>query len=135
MVSVSKGSGVGSPYISHDCPADSLRFAAIHFPIASCASFMRLYGPRDCHGSFARWRFGRVHLARSFKCARDLDAEVAQCRRPPLCRVLVEKNIVAISPQERLTSNELPDLTQGWSPRRANRAGATSHRTAANLRG
>ena len=45
-VSVSKGSGVGSPYISHDCPADSLRFAAIHFPIASCASFMRLYGPR-----------------------------------------------------------------------------------------
>src|SRR5882724_5735438 len=25
---------------------DSLRFAAIHFLIASCASFMRLYGPR-----------------------------------------------------------------------------------------
>src|SRR5947207_2371074 len=46
VVSVSAGSGVGSPYISHECPADSLRFAAIHFLIASCASFMRLYGPR-----------------------------------------------------------------------------------------
>src|SRR5437868_8324578 len=46
VVSVSAGSGVGSPYISHDCPADSFRFAAIHFLIASCASFMRLYGPR-----------------------------------------------------------------------------------------
>src|ERR1022692_4085275 len=46
VVSVSAGSGVGSPYISHECPADSLRFAAIHLLIASCASFMRLYGPR-----------------------------------------------------------------------------------------
>src|SRR2546425_3283235 len=46
VVSVSAGSAVGSPYISHECPADSLRFAAIHFLIASCASFMRLYGPR-----------------------------------------------------------------------------------------
>jgi len=42
VVSVSAGSGVGSPYISHECPADSLRFAAIHFLIASCVSFMRL---------------------------------------------------------------------------------------------
>jgi hypothetical protein len=42
VVSVSAGSGVGSPYISHECPADSLRFAAIHFLIAPCASFMRL---------------------------------------------------------------------------------------------
>src|SRR5262249_28459344 len=46
VVSESAGSGVGSPDISHECPADSLRFAAIHFLIASCASFMRLYGPR-----------------------------------------------------------------------------------------
>src|SRR5215471_4457881 len=46
VVSVSAGSGVGSPYISHECPADSLRFAAIHFRIASCASFIRSYGPR-----------------------------------------------------------------------------------------
>jgi hypothetical protein len=41
VVSVSAGSGVGSPYISHECPADSLRLAAIHFPIALCASLMR----------------------------------------------------------------------------------------------
>src|SRR5215467_15766468 len=46
VVSVSAGSGAGSPYISQECPADSLRFAAIHLRIASCASFMRLYGPR-----------------------------------------------------------------------------------------
>src|SRR5580700_725122 len=46
VASVWAGSGVGSPYISQECPADSLRFAAIHFPIASCASFMRLYWPR-----------------------------------------------------------------------------------------
>src|SRR5258708_5542237 len=45
VVSVSAGSGVGSPYISHECPADSLRSAAIHCRIASGASFMRLYGP------------------------------------------------------------------------------------------
>ena len=42
VVSVPDGSGAGSPYISQECPADSLRFAAIHFSIASCASFMRL---------------------------------------------------------------------------------------------
>jgi len=47
VVSVSGRIAVSDlPYISHECPADSLRFAAIHFPIASCASFMRLYGPR-----------------------------------------------------------------------------------------
>src|SRR3974390_712181 len=45
VVSVSAGSGVGSPYISHEYPADSLPFAAIHFLIASCASFIRSYGP------------------------------------------------------------------------------------------
>src|SRR5215469_12634229 len=42
VVSVS----AGSPYISHEWAADSLRFAVIHFRIASCASFIRLYGPR-----------------------------------------------------------------------------------------
>ncbi len=42
VVSVSAGSGVGSPYISHEWPPDSLRFAAIHLLIASCAWFMRL---------------------------------------------------------------------------------------------
>ena len=76
----------------------------------------------DGDGSFATWRFGRVHFARSFKCARDLDAEVAQYRRAWLCRVVVEEDIVAVSPQPRLTANEVPDLTQCKSPRRANRA-------------
>ena len=45
VVSVSAGSGVGSQQISHEGPAVSLRFAAINFRIASCASFMRSYGP------------------------------------------------------------------------------------------
>jgi hypothetical protein len=31
VVSVSAGLGVGSPYISHEFPAESLRFSAIHF--------------------------------------------------------------------------------------------------------
>jgi len=75
----------------------------------------------DGDGSLAPWRFGRVHLARSFKRARDLDTEVAQYRRARLCRVMVEKNVVAISPQARLAANELPDLAQRRPPRRANR--------------
>ena len=72
-------------------------------------------------GSLAPWRFGRVHLARGFKCARDLDTKVAQYRRARLCRVVVEKNVVAISPQAGLAANDLPDLAQGRPPRRANR--------------
>jgi hypothetical protein len=32
----------------------------------------------DGYGSFAPWRFGRVHQARAFKAACDFDAEVAQ---------------------------------------------------------
>src|SRR5208283_4475196 len=76
----------------------------------------------DGDGSLATLGFGRVHLARSLKCARDLDAEVAQYRRARLCRMVVEKNVVAISPQPGLAANELPDLAQGRPPRRANRA-------------
>jgi hypothetical protein len=52
----------------------------------------------DCDGSFASWRFGRVHLARSFKCARDLYTEVAQYRRARLGWMLVDENVVANSP-------------------------------------
>jgi hypothetical protein len=76
----------------------------------------------DGNGSLTPLRFGRVYLARSFKSARDLDTEVAQYRRARLCRVVVEKNVVAISPQAWLAVNELPDLAQGRPPRRANRA-------------
>src|SRR5262245_42687910 len=32
----------------------------------------------DGDGSFAAWRSGGVHLALALKCARDLDAEVAE---------------------------------------------------------
>jgi hypothetical protein len=35
---------------------------------------------------------------------------------------MVEKNVMAISPQARLAANELPDLVQGRLPRGANRA-------------
>ena len=76
----------------------------------------------DGNGSLAPLRVGRVHLARSIKGARDLDTEVAQYRRARLCRVVVEKNVVAIGPQAWLAANELPDLVQGGRPRRANRA-------------
>jgi hypothetical protein len=73
----------------------------------------------DRDGSSAPLRFGRVHLASKFNCARDLDTEVAQYRRARLCRVVVGKMLCPISPQAWLTSNELPDLAQ--PPRRANR--------------
>ncbi len=76
----------------------------------------------DGDGGLAPLRFGRVYLARSFKSARDLDTEIAEYRRAGLCRVVVEKNVVTISPQARLAVNELPDPAQGRPPRRANRA-------------
>src|SRR5207237_10743923 len=56
------------------------------------------------------------------KCACDLDAEVAEYRRARLLRVVVEEDVVAVSPQPRLAANELPDLAQRRPPRRANRA-------------
>src|SRR6185312_13305590 len=73
-------------------------------------------------GSLARWRFGRVHLIRSFKRARHLDAEVTQDRRARLHWVVIEKNVVAVSPQSRLAANTRPDLIQRRPPRRADRA-------------
>src|SRR5262249_14774228 len=76
----------------------------------------------DGHGSLARLRFGRVHLARCCECARDLDTEFAQHRRGRSCRVVIEKNVVAIGPQAWLAANELPDLVQGRPPGRANGA-------------
>jgi hypothetical protein len=53
-------------------------------------------------GSLACWRFGRVHLARSFKSARDLNTEVAQYRRIWPSRVVVDENVGAVSAQPRL---------------------------------
>ena len=78
--------------------------------------------PVDRDGSLARRRFGRIHFAGSFKCACDLDAEVAQYRRAGLLRVMVEEDVVAVGPQTWLAADEGPDLAQGRSPRRANRA-------------
>jgi len=74
----------------------------------------------DGDGDFARWRFGRVHIARSFKRTRDLYTEVTQYCRARLRRVVVEENVMAVRPQPRLATNKLPDLAQGWPPRRAN---------------
>src|SRR5437868_3043186 len=46
----------------------------------------------------------------------------AQYRGARLLRVVVEEDVVAVSPQPRLAANELPDLAQRRPPRRANRA-------------
>ena len=73
-------------------------------------------------GSLARWRFGRVHLTGGFEHACNLDTEVAQYRRSRLCRMVVEENVVTIGPQAWPTSNEIPDLADGRSPRQAHRA-------------
>jgi len=76
----------------------------------------------DSYGGFASWRFGRVHLARSFKCARHLDAEVTAYWRAGLRRVVVEENVVAVRPQPRLATNQVPNVADGRPPRRANSA-------------
>ena len=52
----------------------------------------------DGNDGFAPRCFGRVHLARGFECPCDLDAEVAQYRCARLLRVVVDEDIVAISP-------------------------------------
>src|SRR2546430_12963425 len=72
----------------------------------------------DGYGSLAPRRFGRVDLARGFKSAGDLDAEVAQYRRARLRRVMVEEDVVAVSPQPRLAADEVPDLALRRPPRR-----------------
>src|SRR5215510_7138562 len=54
-----------------------------------------------------------------FECARDLDC---RSRRVRLLRVVVEEDVVAVSPQPRLAANEIPDLAHRRPPRRANRA-------------
>ena len=99
VVSVSAGSGVGSPYISHECPADSLRFAAIHFRIASCASFMRSYGPQWTATAASPAGVSVAYTSPAVSNARDLDTEIAQYPRARLSRVVVEKNVVAVGPQ------------------------------------
>jgi hypothetical protein len=43
----------------------------------------------DGDGSSLPRRFRRVYVARSFKCARDLDTGVAKYRRARLCPVVV----------------------------------------------
>jgi len=69
-----------------------------------------VWAAMDRDGSLASRRSGCVDFAGAVKCARDLDAKVAQYRRTRLCRLLVEKNVVAISPQARRAANKLPDL-------------------------
>jgi len=99
-------------------------------PVRPHPFFDSLCTPRPCgrtgrggrQRNLAPWRFGRVYLARSFKCARDLDAEVAQYRHAMLRRVMVEEDVLAVSPKPRMTANEIPDPAQGRPPRRANRA-------------
>ena len=66
-------------------PGRLLRFAAIRLSIALKRLVHAVVRPAvDGYGSLARWRFGRVNLARGFKSARVLDAEVAQYRRARL---------------------------------------------------
>jgi hypothetical protein len=43
-------------------------------------------------------RFGCVHLARGLECARDLYTKVAKYQPARLCRVVVEKDVMAIGP-------------------------------------
>ena len=51
------------------------------------------------------------------------DTEGAEDRSAGLCGVVLEKYVVAVSPQSWLPANELSDLIQGRPPGRANRTG------------
>src|SRR5262249_48319872 len=75
-----------------------------------------VYG--DC--SFAFWGFSRIHLVGGLKSARDLDTEIAHDRCARLLRMVVEKDVVAVSAQPRLAANELPDLVKCRPPSGAN---------------
>ena len=89
----------------------------------------------DRDGSLTCRCFGRVHLAGSFKCARDLDTEVAPYWRARLSRVVVEKNVMAVGPQAWLAANEGQILPKTGAQAAPTAPGGTSRRTAANLRG
>jgi hypothetical protein len=54
-------------------------------------------------------------------CARPR-RRIAQYRRARLLRVVVEEDVVAVSPKPRLAANEVPDFAHGRPPHRANRA-------------
>lgn len=82
-------------------------------------------------GSFTPWRFGCVHLACCFKCARDFDTEVAQDRRARLLRVMMLWPSVHSPGWPRMKSQTLLTGPQA----EATAPGATSRRTAANWRG
>jgi hypothetical protein len=89
----------------------------------------------DRDGGLARRRFGRVHLARGFECACDLDTEVAQDRRAQQCRVMIQKNVCLSV--HRLGWLRMNGQTLARAGPHAEPAapGATSRRTTANLRG
>jgi hypothetical protein len=59
------------------CHALSQKTSKSHDQVHQCP----MWSAMDRDGSLARRRFGRIHLAGSFKCARDLDTEVAPYRR------------------------------------------------------
>ena len=77
----------------------------------------------NSNGSLAALCFCRVHLARAFERARDLDTKITQYWRAGLCSVVVDEDIVAVSAQSWLATNELPNLIESRTPRRANRSG------------
>src|SRR5262245_42127097 len=76
----------------------------------------------DGDGCFARWGDDRGHFAHGLKCPRHFDAEVARDRPTWLLRMVVEEDVVTISPEARVAADELPDLVQCGSPCRGNAA-------------
>src|SRR5580700_11225465 len=96
--------------ISVDLPGASRGFSvAARHPLADrVVRFVQAVVWSAVHGDggFASWRFGGVHFAGGFKCARDFDAEVTHVW------VMVEEDVVAVGPQAGLASQERPDLVQ-----------------------
>lgn len=52
----------------------------------------------DTDYSLAGWRFSREYIACGFECPHDLNAKVAQDRCTSFTRMMVKKDVVAVSP-------------------------------------
>jgi hypothetical protein len=81
-------------------PGRLLRFATIQSSIASYASFMRSYGPRWTAAAASAAGVSVAYTSPAVSKVRvTSDAEVARYRRARRIRVVIQEDVVAVSPQ------------------------------------
>ena len=80
-------------------PSGLPAFAAIHFQTASCASFMRFYGPRWTATAASPPCVSVAYTSPSVSNVRVTSTPKSHTIGARLSRVAVEKNVVAVGPQ------------------------------------